>query len=201
MVWWCFAVFFFLFLSFCSSGIYDFFFFFFLIYVLPNNLKVMLFAMAIIWELTGLSTLYADSRLDRFSIWARSFENKPSAIYKQQRRRLACTSAQSDQHLCFRCLDSICILAISKVSRFLLASVAEQAGLNLTWSKIPEDTFLHDMAHLIFRDTSNLWYTVNLFNFVIVTIFAKRKIFPKINCHKNLVCTLYLMREDNKCEH
>ena len=34
-----------------------------------------------------------------------------------------------------RCLDSmISILAISKVSRFLLASVAEQAGLNLTWS-------------------------------------------------------------------
>ena len=47
-----------------------------------------------------------------------------------------------------RCLDSmICILAISKVSRFSLASVAEQAGLNLTWSKIPEDTFSRDVAH------------------------------------------------------
>ena len=45
------------------------------------------------------------------------------------------------------CLDSMrCILAISNVSRFWLASVAEQAGLNLTWSKIPTDTFLHDMA-------------------------------------------------------
>ena len=41
-----------------------------------------------------------------------------------------------------RCLDSmICILAISKVSRFYLATIAEQAGLNLTWSKISEDTF------------------------------------------------------------
>ena len=41
-----------------------------------------------------------------------------------------------------RYLDSmICILAQSKVSRFYLASVAEQAGLNLAWSKIPEDTF------------------------------------------------------------
>ena len=49
-----------------------------------------------------------------------------------------------------RCLDMICILAISKVARFQLACVAEQAGLNLTWSKIPEDTFSHDMAHLIF---------------------------------------------------
>ena len=46
------------------------------------------------------------------------------------------------------CLDSmICILAIPKVSRFQLASVAEQTGLNLTCSKIPEDTFSRDVAH------------------------------------------------------
>ena len=39
-----------------------------------------------------------------------------------------------------RCLDSvICILA----------SAAEQAGLNLTWSKISEDTFPHDAAPII----------------------------------------------------
>ena len=44
----------------------------------------------------------------------------------------------------------ICILAISKSSRFKLASVAEQAGLNLTWSKIPEDTFSHDVAHIVY---------------------------------------------------
>ena len=49
-----------------------------------------------------------------------------------------------------RCLDSmICMLAISKVSRFLLASVAEQAGLNLTWFKIPVDTFSHNVAHTL----------------------------------------------------
>ena len=49
-----------------------------------------------------------------------------------------------------RCLDSmICILALSKVSRLSLVSVAEQAGLNLTWSKIPEDTFSRDVAHLM----------------------------------------------------
>ena len=48
------------------------------------------------------------------------------------------------------CLDSIiCVLAISKVSRFQLASVAEQAGLNLTWLKIPKDTFSSDVANLI----------------------------------------------------
>ena len=51
------------------------------------------------------------------------------------------------------------ILAISKVSRFLLASVAEQAGLNLTWSKMPEDTFSLDEAQmksntLVFSNTA-----------------------------------------------
>ena len=34
------------------------------------------------------------------------------------------------------------ILAISEISKLHLASVAEQAGLNLTWSKIPETGFL-----------------------------------------------------------
>ena len=51
-----------------------------------------------------------------------------------------------------RCLDCmICILALSNVSRYWLASVAEQAGLNLTWSKIPEDTFSRDVAHMKFN--------------------------------------------------
>ena len=33
--------------------------------------------------------------------------------------------------------------------KILVASVAEQAGLNLTWSKIPKDTFSRDVAHII----------------------------------------------------
>ena len=48
-----------------------------------------------------------------------------------------------------RCLDStICVLAISKVSRFYLVSVAKQAGFKLTCSKIPEDTFSRDLAQI-----------------------------------------------------
>ena len=31
----------------------------------------------------------------------------------------------------------------------MLASVAEQASLSLTWSETPEDMFSHDEAHLI----------------------------------------------------
>ena len=56
-----------------------------------------------------------------------------------------------------RYLDSmICILALSKVSRFQLVSVAEQAGLNLTRSKIPEDTFSRDVAHIMCENLSVL---------------------------------------------
>ena len=54
--------------------------------------------------------------------------------------------------LVIRCLDSIMgILALSKVSRSYLASVAEQAGLNLTWSNISEATFSRDVAQMVSR--------------------------------------------------
>ena len=56
------------------------------------------------------------------------------AICKQQRRRSAYTSMQSDQHLHCRCLDStIPLLAIAEISRPWLVSEAEQAGLSLIW--------------------------------------------------------------------
>ena len=46
-----------------------------------------------------------------------------------------------------RCLDSTTpLVVIFEISRLQLASVAEQASLNLTWSKIPEDTFSRDVA-------------------------------------------------------
>ena len=49
-----------------------------------------------------------------------------------------------------RCLDSIIsILAISKVSRLELISVAEQAGLCLIWSQTPKDRFSHDEPHTV----------------------------------------------------
>ena len=45
-------------------------------------------------------------------------------------------SAHYDQRFCFRCLDSIIpLLAIAKISRPKLVSVAEQAGLSLNWSQ------------------------------------------------------------------
>ena len=51
----------------------------------------------------------------------------------------------------FHCLDSVIpILAFSKISRLQHASVAEQAGLNHTWSQNPEDRFSRDVA--LFRN-------------------------------------------------
>ena len=61
-------------------------------------------------------------------------------ICELQRCRSACAFVQSDQHLCYL----IPIFAISKISRFLLASsVAEQAGLSvLPDRKAPKTGFL-----------------------------------------------------------
>ena len=35
-----------------------------------------------------------------------------------------------------------------EIASLKLASVAVQAGLNLTWSETPEDMFSHDRAHV-----------------------------------------------------
>ena len=66
-------------------------------------------------------------------------------ICEQQRRRSA---AQSDQHLCVCCLDSIMpLVSISKLSSLYLASVAVQFGLcpNLSQTR---DRFSRDKAHI-----------------------------------------------------
>ena len=48
-----------------------------------------------------------------------------------------------------RCLDSIMSLVSgTNISSLMLASVAAQVSLSLTWLETPEDTFSHDEAHL-----------------------------------------------------
>ena len=47
------------------------------------------------------------------------------------------------------CLDSVMSLdSVTKISSLMLASVAEQASLSLTWLETPTDTFSHDEAHI-----------------------------------------------------
>ena len=63
--------------------------------------------------------------------------------------QISLQSVQSDQRLYCRCLDSVMsLVSVTKISSLMLASVAEQAGLNLTWSETPEDTFSHDEAQI-----------------------------------------------------
>ena len=72
------------------------------------------------------------------------------AICEPQRRRSACTSAQSDLHLCFRCLDNmITKVAVCMKARLMSASVAEQTSLSLTWSEIPKNRFSHDVVQMM----------------------------------------------------
>ena len=47
-----------------------------------------------------------------------------------------------------RCLDSISLDSIAKISRLYLASVAAQTSLCLAWSETPEDTFCCVVAHI-----------------------------------------------------
>ena len=69
---------------------------------------------------------------------------KPAfAICKQQGRRSACASTQSDQAFVIRCLDSIIpVLATAEISRPKLISVDKQAGLSHTWLNPPKTGFL-----------------------------------------------------------
>ena len=48
-----------------------------------------------------------------------------------------------------RCLNSVMSLVlVTQISSLMLASVAEQASFNLTWSETPKDMFSHDEAHM-----------------------------------------------------
>ena len=66
-----------------------------------------------------------------------------------------------------RCLDSVLSLVyVTEISSLMLASVAEQASLSLTWLETPEDTFSHDEAHVDSKDRSdNVKFTVCSSNF------------------------------------
>ena len=86
------------------------------------------------------------------------------AICEQQRHRSAYTSAQSHQHLCFCCLDSIIpLVSISKISSLYIASVAVEADLSVIWSEIPEDRFSHDVSQVVKPQCSNFVLFTTIF--------------------------------------
>ena len=64
-------------------------------------------------------------------------------ICEQQRRSSDCTSAQSDQRLVVRCLNStMSLVSVFAIQLLSLAYIADQARLNLTWSETPKPGFL-----------------------------------------------------------
>ena len=80
-------------------------------------------------------------------IWASTRETLSSGVCEQHRRRPACASAQSDQRLFIRSLESIiCKLAAGEISIFKLVSIAEETGLKHSLSNPsppppPENSF------------------------------------------------------------
>ena len=63
-----------------------------------------------------------------------------------------------------RCLDRTIPLVVKyEISRLQLAPLTEQAGLNLTWLKIPKDMFSHDVEQMHLRSHSmgpKMWLLV-----------------------------------------
>ena len=72
------------------------------------------------------------------------------------------------------CLDSVMsLVSATKISNLMLASIAEQAGLSLTWSETPEDTFSHDRTRMF------LWRTGENYPLII----TKYRPFPVYYVH------------------
>ena len=88
-------------------------------------------------------------------IWAPSWHNLSChMLLLQQRFRSAYTSTQGCRKslisaLFAHCLDSIIsVVALSKIPRSQLASVAEQASLSLIWPQSSKDRFSCDKQHM-----------------------------------------------------
>ena len=64
------------------------------------------------------------------------------------RKPVLCHMRTTKAQISLRIHDRIMhIVAIFRISRLQLASVAEQAGLSLTWSQTPEHRLSQDVAH------------------------------------------------------
>ena len=114
------------------------------------------------------------------SIWATSWENlimpyanNKGADQSAHRRNLIST-------LVFRFLDSIMpLVSVSEILRLYLVSVAEQAGLCLTWSQTPKTDFLlmrliHDAHIYLFPSFSNICACRTFRSFPFVHIVFRR---------------------------
>ena len=84
------------------------------------------------------------------TIWALSWENLSSEVCEQHRRRPACASAQSDQHLCFSLFGKYHIQTSYKRNFNSLASLCSWAGwFEYHFVRNPEDRFSRNEAYIV----------------------------------------------------
>ena len=82
-------------------------------------------------------------------IWTSSRENLSSVVCEQQRRRLVCASAQSDQHLCYSLIVKYHIHTRYKRNFNFLASLCSGAGwFESRFFGNPKDRFTLGEAHI-----------------------------------------------------
>ena len=70
-------------------------------------------------------------------------------VCEQQRRRPACTSAQSDQRLCYSLIGILYLDLLQAKFQFSSCSLAEETGLSLALSETPKAGF--DTLRLIYE--------------------------------------------------
>ena len=93
-------------------------------------------------------------------IWASTQENLSLGVCKQQRRRPACTSMQSDQCLCCSIFGNVYVkIATSEISIFYLVSVAEETGLGHALSETPKTGFVEGRPTCILLQLSGMMIT------------------------------------------
>ena len=70
-------------------------------------------------------------------------------LSRAMRKRVLCHMRTTKAQISLRIRNGFS--SVNKIPSLMLASVAEQASLSLTWSETPENTFSHDKAQTYFR--------------------------------------------------
>ena len=105
-----------------------------------------------------------------------------------------------------RCLDKVIpLLVISEISRLELASVAEQAGLSLTWSKIPKTDTVFISCTTIHKKCLKPWplpaVTLPSTELGLKLCCWIPRIQPKYSYRLENSCSLYRLENLFECMH
>ena len=150
---------------------------------------------------------HIEGPMDTFSsIWARPWENVSYAICEQQRRRSACTHAQSDQRLCcslpkqndtsslyirnFKILAGLC----SWAGQFVSSLVGDSRRHIFSWRGSYRESFFAFLRYV--------WYFCEIIRDIFIVKHHVHIVFPGTHCLLNWMRTvrklknIYLKRWD-----